>query len=161
MFKWFELKCDHRLFQTNPARVFRYLLFVACALVILLVTLNRRLFLLAPPYDVTAYLMIFERGVKFSRPTSVIVSYLVVISVTALLQFTLGQSELSLTASVLLVSAFISFTRFSHPPAIALAIFSYFANDVTGFVITTLIVLAIVLGFAAAARVALPNSQSA
>ncbi|MDG7042313.1 MAG: aminotransferase class III-fold pyridoxal phosphate-dependent enzyme, partial [Nitrososphaerota archaeon] len=65
--------------------------------------------------------MIFERGVKFSRPTSVIVSYLVVISVTALLQFTLGQSELSLTASVLLVSAFISFTRFSHPPAIELA----------------------------------------
>lgn len=96
--------------------------------------------------------MIFERGVKFSRPSSALVSYIAVMAVTTILHLAFGQSELSLAASVILVSAFISFTKFSHPPAIALAIFSYLAGDIIGFIVTTLVVLAIIFLFTAAVR---------
>ncbi|MGC8558531.1 MAG: HPP family protein [Nitrososphaeria archaeon] len=140
------------------SRVVEYLIFVSCTVAILLVTLDRNLFLLAPPYAVTAYLMIFEHRVKFSKPSSVLVSYIAVIAVTAILHFAFGQSELSLAASVLLVSTFISFTKFSHPPAIALAIFSYLTNDIFSFIITTLFILAIIFLFTVLARVIIPNS---
>ncbi|MDG6931099.1 MAG: hypothetical protein JRN10_07680 [Nitrososphaerota archaeon] len=51
-----------------------FTVFIACTLVIILLTMNRSLFLLAPPYDVTAYLLIVEPRVKFSRPLSVFAS---------------------------------------------------------------------------------------
>jgi len=140
------------------SKIVEYLIFVSCTIIILLITLDRNLFLLAPPYAVTAYLMIFERRVKFSKTSSVLVSYIAVIVVTTILHFAFGRSEFSLALSIILMSAFISFTKFSHPPVIALAIFSYYTDNIFSFIITTLVILAIIFLFTALTRFIIPSN---
>ncbi|PSN93183.1 hypothetical protein B9Q06_12610 [Candidatus Marsarchaeota G2 archaeon ECH_B_2] len=132
----------------DSLRVGDFIVFVCCALIILFVTFHRGVFLLAPPYDVTAYLVVFERQSKFSKPTSAVFSYIIVIVTSVTLHLLLGDGIISLTLNVLMVAAFISFTRFSHPPALALTIFSYLTNDTLGFSLTSLLVLAIIFAFA-------------
>jgi CBS-domain-containing membrane protein len=131
-------------------RLFNFIMFLCCSLIIVFVTFHRGIFLLAPPYDVTAYLVLFETKSKFSKPNSVILSYIIVIITSLLLHYLVGESIVSLTLNVSIVAAFISFTRFTHPPAPALTIFSYLTNDTLGFSLTSLLVLAIIFGFAKA-----------
>ncbi|MGI0067415.1 MAG: hypothetical protein ACREB9_03210 [Thermoplasmata archaeon] len=59
----------------------------------------------------------------------------------ALFQAALGLTVLALVLNVLVVSLFVTFTPFSHPPALALTIFSFIAHDTTTFTETSLIVL--------------------
>lgn len=133
-------------------KTLNFLVFICCALVILLVASYRRVFLLAPPYDVTAYLVLLEKQSKFSRPVSVTLSYSVVILSSAVLHLAVGDGVSSLALNIIIVTAFISYTRFSHPPAIALTIFSYLTNDMLGFSLTSIIVLAIIFAFSATAK---------
>lgn len=139
----------------NSTRSVDFIAFVCVSLIILFVTFHRGVFLLAPPYDVTAYLVVFEKESKFSKPTSVVFSYVMVIVTSTILHFLLGVGIISLTLNVLIVAAFIAFTRFTHPPALALTIFSYLTNDTLGFSLTSLLVLAIIFTFAKASEIAL------
>lgn len=131
------------------SRTFDFVIFACCMLVILFVATYRKVFLLAPPYDVTAYLVLFEKHSKFSIPTSVALSYLVVVLSTTVLHFVLGDTAVSLALNIIVVAAFISYTKFSHPPAIALTVFSYLTDDIVGFVVTSIIVLGIIFTFSA------------
>ena len=136
-----------RRLTPDHQRVTDFLFFVVCSLVIIFATSRRGVFLLAPPYDVTAYLVLFEKNSKFSKPTSVAVSYAMVILSTLVLHSLLGNTAISLTLNVLLVAAFISATGFSHPPALALTIFSYLTADTLGFSLTSSFVLIVIFCF--------------
>ncbi|PSN83047.1 hypothetical protein B9Q13_00935 [Candidatus Marsarchaeota G2 archaeon ECH_B_SAG-G16] len=138
----------------EKARKLKFLLFVFCTATIFFVTFHRGVLLTAPPYDVTAYLVILESDLKFSKPECVVASYLVVIVTTLFFHALLGTNLLSITLNTITVATFISFTRFSHPPALALTIFSYLTSDLLGFAITSIIVLAIIFGFSYATRLA-------
>src|SRR5579875_3339042 len=142
----------------DSSRVVDFIVFVCCVFTILFVTFHRGVFLLAPPYDVTAYLVVFEKKSKFSKPTSTVFSYVIVIVTSAILHLLLGDSIISLTLNVLIVAAFISFTRFTHPPA--LAIFSYLTNDTLGFSLTSLLVLAIIFAFAKVSDTVLKHTHT-
>ncbi|MEM0121052.1 MAG: HPP family protein [Thermoprotei archaeon] len=141
----------------DRARVIDFTMFVLCTLIILFVTLRRGVFLIAPPYDVSAYLVIFEKQSRFSKPTSTVFSYIAVIVSSLILHYTLGDSVVSLALNVLIVAAFISFTRYSHPPALALTIFSYLTGDLLGFTLTSLLVLLIIFTVAQASNILLQH----
>jgi hypothetical protein len=49
--------------------------------------------------------------------------------------------------NVVLVSGFVSFTRFRHPPAIALTIFSYIVHETISFFLASLLVLSTIAIF--------------
>lgn len=123
----------------------RFSLFFAIFLIIIGVIVVFKNLLIAPPYAVTAYLMVYNRGSRYAQPRSIVAAYLVVIASSAALEFVLGVTVLSLTLNVALVSLFISFTPFTHPPALALTIFSYLVRDSPSFVLTSLVVLLIVV----------------
>jgi hypothetical protein len=103
------------------------------------------LLLLAPPYGVTAYLSTFMRESEFSKPESIVLSYLAVILSTEGFHFFYGYSVFALLLNVFVVSAFISFTKFKHPPAIALTIFSYIFHAAVSFVLASVVVLAMIV----------------
>jgi CBS-domain-containing membrane protein len=105
-----------------------------------------RTLLIAPPYAVSAYLMVFNRGSRYAQPRNIVTSYLVVIASSVAFEYALGVTILALVLNVIVVSLFISFTPFSHPPALALTIFSYIVRDSPAFVLTSLVVLFIVTG---------------
>ncbi len=123
----------------------RFVLFLAIFLAIVGVILGSGTLLIAPPYAVTAYLVVFNRDSRYSEPSSILASYLVVIVSSEALELLLGVSTLALVLNVGLVSLFIAFTRYSHPPALALTIFSYIVHDSIGFVLSSLVVLGIVI----------------
>lgn len=100
--------------------------------------------LIAPPYAVTAYLMVFDRGQRYARPRNIVVSYLFVLASSEVFAVALGVTILALLLNVLTVSVFISFTPFSHPPALALTIFSYLFHDPLRFTVESLLVLLLV-----------------
>lgn len=127
------------------ASLVRFSLFFAIFLLIIGVIVVFKNLLIAPPYAVTAYLMVYNRGSRYAQPRSIVAAYLVVIASSAALEFVLGVTVLSLTLNVALVSLFISFTPFTHPPALALTIFSYLVRDSPSFVLTSLVVLLIVV----------------
>jgi hypothetical protein len=122
----------------------RFSLFLAVFLAIVGVIVVSKTLLIAPPYAVTAYLMVFNRGTKYAQPRSIVAAYLVVIASSVVFEYVLGVTLLALVLNVIVVSLFISFTPFSHPPALALTIFSYIVRDSPSFVLTSLVVLAIV-----------------
>jgi hypothetical protein len=128
----------------RAATAIRYGLFLAIFLAIVAVIAVSRNLLIAPPYAVTAYLVVFNRGTKYAQPRSIAASYLVVIASSAAFEFALGITLLALVLNVVLVSMFIAFTPYSHPPALALTIFSYIVHDSLSFVLTSLVVLLIV-----------------
>jgi len=121
-----------------------YALFLVLFLAIVAVIWGSGTLLIAPPYAVTAYLVVFDRKSRYAAPSSILASYLVVIGSSELFEFFLGISLLALVLNVVLVSLFIAFTRFSHPPALALTIFSYIVHDSPVFVLSSLVVLAMV-----------------
>jgi CBS-domain-containing membrane protein len=124
--------------------VVRFSLYFALFLAIVGVIVVFKTLLIAPPYAVTAYLVVFNRGTKYAQPRSIVASYLVVIASSEAFEFAFGVTILALVLNVTLVSLFIAFTQFSHPPALALTIFSYIVHDSFNFVLTSLIVLLIV-----------------
>jgi hypothetical protein len=123
----------------------RFGLFFAIFLAIVGVIVGSRNLLIAPPYAVTAYLMVFNRGSKYAQPKSIAAAYGVVIASSAAFEFFLGVTVVSLVLNVAVVSLFITLTPFSHPPALALTIFSYLVHDSPVFILTSLVVLLIVV----------------
>ena len=133
---------------SGPVRSFGtvvpFLLFLAIFLAIVGVIVGSGTLLIAPPYAVTAYLLVFNRESRYSRPSSIAASYLVVIASSEAFEYVLGISVAALVLNVVVVSMFIAFTRYSHPPALALTIFSYLVHDSVAFVLSSLVVLLIV-----------------
>lgn len=123
----------------------KYVLFLSLFLVILGVIIVSKTLLIAPPYVVSAYLMVFHRGARYAQPQSIVAAYLVVIATSVGFEYALGVTVLALALNVIAVSLFITFTPFSHPPALALTVFSYFVRDSPSFVLTSLVVLLIVV----------------
>ena len=126
-------------------RLKKFSLFLVVFTIMMTVIAVQKSFLLAPPYAVSAYLLIFERESKFSRPENIAVSYVFVIISSEAIHLILGIDFTALMLNMLIVSAFISFTKYSHPPALALTIFSYIVHNSTDFIYTSLIVLAIIV----------------
>jgi CBS-domain-containing membrane protein len=122
----------------------RFSIFFAIFLAIVGVIIVSKTLLIAPPYAVSAYLMVFNRGTKYAQPRSIVASYLVVIASSVAFEYVLGVTLVALVLNVAVVSLFISFSPFSHPPALALTIFSYIVRDSPAFVLTSVIVLIIV-----------------
>lgn len=122
----------------------RFSLFFALFLVIVAIITVSGTLLIAPPYAVTAYLVVFNRGSRYAKPASIAASYLVVILTSEVFEFAFGVTVVALVVNVTVVSLFIAFTRYSHPPALALTIFSYIVHDSLDFVLTSLVVLVIV-----------------
>ena len=120
-------------------------MFMAIFLAIVAVIYASKTFLIAPPYAVTAYLVVFNRGSKYAEPSSIFVSYLVVIGTTLVFEALFGVTLPTLVVNLTVVALFLSFTRFSHPPALALTIFSYIVHETVSFVLTSLVVLGIVI----------------
>jgi hypothetical protein len=133
---------------TNSDKLYKlidFAFYVITVIIIILISSFNALFLLAPPYAVTAYLIIFEHGGKFSKKKSVLFSYLFVIFSSEFIHLALGISPLYMTANVIIVSAFISFTGNNHPPAIALTIFSYIVHSTVYFALTSILVLLVIM----------------
>ncbi len=129
---------------TLEQRAVRFGLFFALFLAIVGVILLSKTLLIAPPYAVTAYLVVFNRGSRYAEPRSIVASYLVVIATSEAFEYALGITELAVILNVTVVSLFIAFTPYSHPPALALTIFSYLVHDSLSFIAASLVVLAIV-----------------
>jgi hypothetical protein len=93
-------------------RIITFTIFIISIVLIFLITSFNGLFLMAPPYGVTAYLATFARKNEFSKPVNFVMSYIFVIATTEILHSVLGFSIIVVLTNVIMVSAFISFTRF-------------------------------------------------
>ncbi len=102
-------------------------------------------YILAPPYAVSAYLIVFEHGTKYASRKSLAVTYLLVILLTDLVHVLNGTHLIGMLLSVIGISAFITFTDFSHPPAIALVIFSFLSSSILDFTISSLLSLVVLI----------------
>ncbi|MCL4451421.1 MAG: HPP family protein [Candidatus Thermoplasmatota archaeon] len=114
------------------------------AVIVSLITIRGN-YILAPPYAVSAYLVVFQRNTKYSSRKSLMSTYLLVIITSDIIHLALGAALDGLILNVIIISAFITFTELSHPPAIALAIFSYIAGDPLDFTISSFLALAALL----------------
>jgi hypothetical protein len=114
------------------------------AVIVSLITIRGN-YILAPPYAVSAYLVVFQRNTKYSSRKSLMSTYLLVIITSDIIHLALGAAFDGLILNVIIISAFITFTDLSHPPAIALAIFSYISGDPLDFTISSLLALAALL----------------
>jgi len=126
-------------------RIIDFVIFLVTISLIVGITSSTDLLLLAPRYGVTAYLATFVRKSEFSKPEGIVLSYTIVILTTEVLQYFYGRSALAVLLNVFIVSAFISFTRFKHPPAIALTIFSYIIHTTVSFLLASIAVLAVII----------------
>lgn len=144
--------CGHRViyrhhivmcqgFTMDKEKAIEFLVYTVAILVIIAISFYDSLFLLAPPYAVSAYLMIFENQSKFSKKSYVAVSYLFVILSSKIIHLALGISTYFMALNVVIVSLFISYSKFSHSPAIALTIFSYIVHNTIFFAFTSVVVL--------------------
>ncbi len=131
----------------------RFSIFLAIFLAIIGIIFASNDLLIAPPYAVTTYLVVFNPSSRYAQPRNIVASYLAVIASSELFEFLLGSTVLALALNVILVAGFISFTPYSHPPAVALAIFSLLIHDPPGFALTSVVVLIIV----GAAAVVIPR----
>ena len=120
-----------------PEKVKNYLIFLLILSVIFSLIAIRGDYILAPPYAVSAYLVAFQRNNKYSSRESLIATYALVIISSDALHFLFGGSLVGMIFNVLIVSAFVTFTNLTHPPAIALTIFSYIAGDPLNFTISS------------------------
>ncbi len=135
--KWTDI-LEH-IFRDNfrSENVKNYLVFLLILAVIFSLVAIRGSFILAPPYAVSAYLVVFQRNTKYSSRESLIATYAIVILSSDAFHFLLGESLIGMILNVLIVSAFVTFTNLTHPPAIALTIFSYIAGDPLDFTISS------------------------
>ena len=141
-----SVKLKDRIFKDfSRSRVFSFLiLIIVFALILFLTNFTRGLYL-APPFAVSSYLAVYERNTKFSSSISIISSYLFVLFVTLILRVFISDIEVALIVSTLLAMAFISFTRFEHPPMLALTIFSFLVPNFQAFAESTFIALALII----------------
>ncbi len=87
---------------------------------------------------------------------SLLVTYLLVIATSDIIHILIGADLAGMVVNVLIVSAFITFTDFSHPPAIALTIFAYIAGDPLDFTVSSLLALsALMIGSIAVEKIRL------
>ncbi|MEM0156230.1 MAG: HPP family protein [Thermoplasmataceae archaeon] len=122
-------------------KVKNYLIFLAILSAIFSLIAIRGNYILAPPYAVSAYLIVFQRDPKYSGKKSLLVTYVLVIGTSDIIHILIGTGLVEIVVNVLIVSAFITFTDFSHPPAIALAIFSYLVGDPFDFTVSSILAL--------------------
>ena len=122
-----------------------YIIFLTILTVILSLIAIRGDYILAPPYAVSAYLVVFQRNTKYASRKSLLATYLLVIITSDIIHIVLGTGLDGLILNVIIISAFITFTEFSHPPAIALAIFSYIVADPLDFTMSSILALAALL----------------
>ena len=140
----YKLK-DRILKDFSRSRVLSFLmLIIVFGLILYLTNFTRGLYL-APPFAVSSYLAVYERNTKFSNSVSIISSYLFVLFVTLIVRVFISDIEIGLIVSTLLAMAFISFTRFEHPPMIALTIFSFLVPNFQAFAESTFIALALII----------------
>lgn len=125
----------------------RHILFLTLFVIIVMISFERKFFVLAPPYAVTAYLVTMDPKGKYSKTENIAFSYLLVIFTTEILHFLLGFSYIPLLINVIVISIFISYTKYAHPPALALTIFSYIIHSAIPFIIASISVLAIIVIF--------------
>lgn len=118
-----------------------YIVFLAILGVIFSLMTIRGNYILAPPYAVSAYLIVFQRNTRYSSRQSLIATYTLVILSSDILHFLLGESLAGMVINVVIVSAFVTFTNLTHPPAIALTIFSYIAGNPLDFTISSVLSL--------------------
>ncbi len=118
-----------------------YFLFLAILGVIFSLVELRGDYILAPPYAVSAYIIVFQRNTKYSSRSALAVTYFLVIVSSDFLHVILGNNLLGMILDVLVVSGFITFTNYSHPPAIALTIFSYLIASPLDFTISSVLSL--------------------
>ncbi|WP_297026367.1 HPP family protein [Thermoplasma sp.] len=135
------MRKEYDAFDRRIAYAFFLLLFTIIAVIGLIF----RIVLLAPPFAVSAYLITVGHRGRFSEPDGILVSYFAVIVITTAFHITIGTGPISLYLTTIAVSAIITFTRYSHPPAIALAIFSYIVHSDIAFVGSSLIVVALLV----------------
>ncbi|MEM3846161.1 MAG: HPP family protein [Candidatus Parvarchaeota archaeon] len=127
------------------SKFWEYLIYLAIFGAIISLISIRKNYILAPPYAVSAYLIVFQRRTKYSSRSGIIASYLFVILSSYILHILFSQSILGMVLNVIAVSALITFTGFTHPPAIALTIFSYLDDNIIDFTISTLLALIILV----------------
>ncbi|MGC8696576.1 MAG: HPP family protein [Conexivisphaera sp.] len=144
----------------DRARLRHFTMYLAVLTAILWMSSISRQFVLAPPYAVSAYLLTFERDTKFSRRSGFVASYLFAVASSEALHAIVGSSELAMSANIVLVSMFVAMTRYCHPPAIALTIFSYLVYRDLPFVVTSLAVIALVLAASFAEDLLMHSSGS-
>ena len=140
----YKLK-DRILKDFSRSRVLSFLMLILVFGLILYLTNFTRGLYLAPPFAVSSYLAVYERNTKFSNSVSIISSYLFVLFVTMIVRIFISDIEAGLIVSTLLAMAFISFTRFEHPPMIALTIFSFLVPNFQAFAESTFIALALII----------------
>ena len=140
----YKLK-DRILKDFSRSRVLSFLMLILVFGLILYLTNFTRGLYLAPPFAVSSYLAVYERNTKFSNSVSIISSYLFVLFVTMIVRIFISDIEIGLIVSTLLAMAFISFTRFEHPPMIALTIFSFIVPNFQAFAESTFIALALII----------------
>lgn len=126
-------------------RIVNFLLYLGFISLIVIGASFDNLFLVAPPYAVSLYLTTFESKSKFSRKKNIIISYSFVIVTTELIHVIMGIGTIPLLVNLILVSAFISFSGYSHPPAIALTIFSYIEHQLTAFTIDSIVIMGVII----------------
>ncbi|MEM0135117.1 MAG: HPP family protein [Thermoplasmatales archaeon] len=129
----------------SVSRLRDYFFYLVIFMAIISIISVRRSYVLAPPYAVSAYLIVFQRKTRYSKRWSIAFSYLFVILSSYAIHILLAQSLAGMLVNVVLISAFITFSGFAHPPAIALTIFSYIEGSITDFAISTLLALAILI----------------
>jgi len=98
-------------------------------------------YILAPPYAVSAYIIVFQRNTKYSSRKSLAITYILVIISSDVLHVIFSDSLPGMILDVLVVSGFITFTNYSHPPAIALTIFSYLVASPLDFTFSSVLSL--------------------
>ena len=126
-------------------RILSFLLYLAFMSIIVVGSSFDNLFLVAPPYAVSLYLITFESKSKFSKRKNIIFSYSFVILTTELIHVILGIGTLPLLVNLIVVSVFISFSGYSHTPALALTIFSYIDHQLTAFTIDSVVIMGVVI----------------
>ncbi|CAC12464.1 hypothetical membrane protein [Thermoplasma acidophilum] len=126
-------------------RLMGFAYFLIIFAVIVAISLVFRVALLAPPFAVSAYLITVAHRGKYSMPESVLISYIAVILITTAFHLSIGVGPISLYLTTLAVAAIITFTKYSHPPAIALAIFSFIVHSDVIFAESSLIIVAVLV----------------
>lgn len=136
---------DRILKDFNRSRNLSFLFLILVFALILYFTNFTRGLYLAPPFAVSTYLAVYERNTRFSGSVSIISSYIFVLFVTFTVRIFISDIEIGLIVSTIIAMAFISFTRFEHPPMIALTIFSFLVPDFQAFAESTLIALVLII----------------
>lgn len=131
--------------SSPTSRLKNYLIFLLVLSIIFACIAINRSFLIAPPYAVTAYLVIFQRETPNARIKNILSTYLLVIVSSYLIHVLLGDTVPAMAFNLVLISAFITFTDFTHPPAIALTVFSYLTHDQLAFTEASLLALAVIV----------------